>query len=61
MWKNVAAVLAGAASAALAAALGFLQHVDPSGVAGTSPLTVALVGAGIAAVVRVINLLISKL
>lgn len=61
MWKNISAVLVGAAGAALAAALGFLQTVDPSGVAGTDPIKVALVGAGLAALSRLVNLLISKL
>lgn len=61
MWANIAAIAVGVAGAALAGVLGFLQTVSPTGVAGTNPIKVALVTAGLAALTRGINWLISKL
>ena len=60
MWKNIAALLGGAASAALLAFTGALQSASASGVVGTDPVKVALYGAAIAALVRGLNWLIAK-
>lgn len=61
MWKWISAVLAGAASAGLAAVLGYFQTVDTSGITGTDPLKIAIAGAAVAAIVRLVNFLVSKL
>jgi hypothetical protein len=61
MWKNIAALLTGALSAAVAAFAGAFTSADASGVAGTDPVKVALFGIAVVLVTRAANWAIAKL
>jgi hypothetical protein len=61
MWKNVAALLAGALSAAVAAFTGAFSAADAAGVVGTDPVKVALFGIAVVLVTRGANWAIAKL
>jgi hypothetical protein len=61
MWKNIAAILSGALSAAVAAFGGAFTSADPAGVVGTDPIKVALFGIAVVLVTRFSNWAIGKL
>ena len=61
MWKNIAALLAGSLSAAVAAFAGAFVSADPAGVVGSDPIKVLLFGVAAALVTRFANWAIAKL
>ena len=61
MWKNIAAILAGAAAAALQAFNGALAGADASAVTGSDPFRLVLFGLAVALVTRAVNWAIAKL
>jgi hypothetical protein len=61
MWKNIAALITGALSAAVAAFAGAFAAADAAGVVGTDPVKVLLFGVAAALVTRFANWAVAKL
>lgn len=60
MWKNIAALLAGALSAAVAAFAGAFASADAAGVVGTDAIKVMLFGVAAALLTRAANWVVAK-